>query len=94
MTLPSYLSRLLLLSESAAFFLVQAVVHALIALLAPAAIRRAGTMRPRRAARFLLTLRLLPAALAASVVAGLCVPSYLRLEPRVGEEEVVFGPPA
>src|SRR5580698_11395864 len=87
---PSYVMRLLLLS-SAAFFLVQMVVQALIALIAPAAVRRAGTMRPQRAARFLLTLRLLPAAFAATVVAGLCVPSYLRFEPRVGEEEVGFA---
>lgn len=86
---PSYLGRLLLLS-SAAFFLVQIVVQALIALIAPAAVRRAGTMRPQRAARFLLTLRLLPAAFAAMVVTGLCVPSYLRFEPRVGEEEAGF----
>jgi Zn-dependent protease with chaperone function len=86
---PSYLVRLLLLS-SASFFLVQLVAGMLIARMAPAAVRRAGTMRPRRAARFLLTLRLLPAAFSAIVVALLCVPSYLRFEPRVAEEEVGF----
>ena len=47
---PSYLVRLLLLS-SASFFLVQLVAGMLIARMAPAAVRRAGTMRPRRAAR-------------------------------------------
>ena len=84
---PSYLGRLGLLA-SASFFLVQIIVAALIALIAPAAVRRAGTMRPQRAARLLLTLRLLPAAFSVLVVAALCVPSYLRFEPRVGEEEV------
>jgi beta-lactamase regulating signal transducer with metallopeptidase domain len=84
---PSYLARLLLLS-STAFFLVQIVVGALVASIAPAAIRRAATIRPRDAARWLLTLRLLPAAFATLVVAALCVPSYLRFEPRVAGEEV------
>ena len=83
---PPYLVRLLLLS-SASFFLVQLIVGTLIAFLAPAAIRRAGSMRPQPAARFLLTLRLLPAALSALIVAALCVPSYLRFEPRITEEK-------
>jgi len=86
---PSYLGRLLLLS-SACFFLVQFVVGGLLALFAPAAVRRAGTMPPQAGARFLLTLRLLPAGLAALSVAILCVPSYLRFEPRIAEEEVGF----
>jgi Zn-dependent protease with chaperone function len=86
---PSYAGRLLLLS-SASFFLVQMAAAALIAFLAPAAIRRAMAMRPHHAARFLLTLRLLPAAFSAIVVAALCVPSYLRFEPRAAEEEVGF----
>jgi Zn-dependent protease with chaperone function len=84
---PSYLARLLLLS-STAFFLLEIVVGALVASIAPAAIRRAATIRPRDAARWLLTLRLLPAAFATLVVAALCVPSYLRFEPRVAREEV------
>ena len=85
--MPSYPVRLLLLA-SASFFLVQILVAAVVALAAPAAIRRAGSMRPHRAAGFLLTLRLLPAAFSAMVVAALCVPSYLRFEPRVAEEQV------
>jgi len=84
---PSYISRLLLLS-SASFFLVQMMVGTLIAFVAPEAIRRAAGMRSERAARFLLTLRLLPSAFSATVVALLCVPSYLRFEPRIAEEEV------
>lgn len=88
---PSYLSRLLLLS-SASFFVVMMISGALVARIAPAAIRRASTMAPRRAARWLLALRLLPAALAAIVVAGLCVPSYLRFEPHIsGEEAGLFS---
>jgi len=83
---PSYLSRLLLLS-SASFFVVLMFFAALVALIAPAAIRRASTLRPRRAARLLLSLRLLPAALAATVVTALCVPSYLRFEPLMTNEQ-------
>jgi beta-lactamase regulating signal transducer with metallopeptidase domain len=85
--MPSYSVRLLLLS-CATFFIVQWLVAALVALIAPAAIRRAQTMRPHRAARFLLTLRLLPAGFSIFAVAALCVPSYLRFEPRIAGEEV------
>jgi beta-lactamase regulating signal transducer with metallopeptidase domain len=45
-------------------------------------------MDARRAARVLLTLRLLPAAFSTLIVVALCVPSYLRFEPRMAEEEV------
>jgi beta-lactamase regulating signal transducer with metallopeptidase domain len=86
---PSYLTRLVLLS-SALFFLAQIVFAAVVSLLTPMALQRAQSMRPRAAARWLLTLRLLPVALSALVVAGLCVPSYLRFEPRIAEEEVGF----
>ena len=48
-------------------------------------------MRSRSASRFLLALRLLPASLALFVVAGLCVPSYLWLEPETSAEEVGVG---
>lgn len=86
---PSYLSRLLLLS-SAAFFVVQMFLGALVAWSAPRAIRRAGAMRTRRAARWLLSLRLLPAAFSATLVALLCVPSYLQFEPHIPNEEAGF----
>jgi Zn-dependent protease with chaperone function len=45
-------------------------------------------MKARTAARFLLTLRLFPAATALLAVAGICVPSYLWLEPRGASEDV------
>jgi Zn-dependent protease with chaperone function len=85
--MPSYFVRCLLLS-SATFFIVQLLAAALVALSAPAAIRRVQTMPPRSAARFLLTLRLLPAGFSIFAVAALCVPSYLRFEPRIAGEEV------
>ncbi len=85
----SYVIRLLLLS-SASFFLVQLVLGAFVSWIAPAAVRRAQAMPPQSAARFLLTLRLLPTAFSAIAVAALCVPSYLRFEPLVAEEEVGF----
>jgi beta-lactamase regulating signal transducer with metallopeptidase domain len=83
---PSYLVRLLLLS-SASFFVVNLVLSALVALITPSAIRRAGTMRPQDAARWLLSLRLMPAGLSALFVAAFCVPAYLRFEPAVAREE-------
>jgi beta-lactamase regulating signal transducer with metallopeptidase domain len=84
---PSYFTRLLLLS-SASFFIVQLIVTALVAWATPVAIRRASVMRPQRAARLLLGLRLLPTAFALLVVAAQCIPSYLRFEPGFAEEEV------
>jgi Zn-dependent protease with chaperone function len=86
MTAP-YSARLVCLCL-AAFFLVHLAAAAMVRLLAPAFIRMAQRMRPRLAARFLLGLRLLPTALAAFVVAGLCAPSYLWLEPAAGSEDV------
>jgi len=70
----------------ASFFLVHLVLSALALLLTPAAIAIAGRMRSRPAARLLLTLRLFPAAFALAVVAGICTPSYLWLEPRATAE--------
>jgi len=48
----------------------------------------AETMRPRSAARFLFLVRLLPLALGLGGVLGLCVPSYLWLEPHGTSERV------
>jgi hypothetical protein len=87
--MPSYVVRLLLLS-SASFFLVQLVVSALVAWKTKPAVRRAASMPASSAARMLLTLRLLPAAAAALIVAAICIPSYLRFEPAVADEEAGF----
>lgn len=83
----SYLMRLLCLCL-ASFFLVHLAVGMALSLLTPAAIACAERMRPTRAARFLLSLRLLPWAFASLVVAGLCAPSYLLLEPAATGEWV------
>src|SRR5450759_5935048 len=85
-----YLLRLLCLCL-AAFFVIHSVVGLVVAAGGPAAVRAARRMRPRSAGRFLLALRLLPAALAVFVVAGICVPSYLWLESESGVEEVGAG---
>ena len=69
----------------AAFFLVHLAAAMAMGWLAPSAIRMAGRMRARAAARFLLTVRLAPLGMAI-VVAALCVPSYLWFEPNVAEE--------
>ncbi len=82
-----YLPRLLCLCL-AAFFVIHTAVGLMVALIAPYAVRAAQRMRARRAARFLLALRLLPAALGLLLVAGLCVPSYLLLEQETSAEEV------
>ena len=86
MTAP-YLLRLLCISL-ASFFLVHLALGLLVSLAAPAAVRVADRMRARQAERFLLALRLLPAGAALATVAGLCVPSYLLLEPAATSEEV------
>ena len=87
----SYLARLLCLCL-ACFLVLHLAAGAVVALFARPALRAAERRRPRAAARLLLTLRLLPAALALLVVVTLCVPSYLRLEPSASSgEEVGFA---
>lgn len=81
----SYQWRLLCLS-AAVFFLVNGVAWAVAAAVAPLAVRWAGRLSPRQAARVLLILRLLPGSLATLVVLALCLPSYLWLEPGSGLE--------
>ena len=83
----SYSFKLLALSL-AAFFLPHLVIGLAAAWLTPAAIRRAGRMKPRAAARFLLSLRLFPSAAALFFVAAICIPSYLRFEPAGVEEDI------
>jgi hypothetical protein len=72
----------------ACFFLFHVAVGLLVSLTASWAIRRASRMDAPAAARFLLALRLLPAGAATIVVAGICAPSYLWLEPEASAEEV------
>jgi Zn-dependent protease with chaperone function len=75
----------------ATFFLVHLAAGLVVSLLASAAVRLAGRTEPRRAARLLLALRLLPVSLAVFVVASLCVPSYLWLEPDAAVERMGWG---
>lgn len=72
----------------AAFFIVHCVAALAAGWFAPLAIRVAGRMRARAAARFLLTARFAPLGIAVFVVAALCVPSYLWFEPEATAEEV------
>jgi Zn-dependent protease with chaperone function len=82
-----YVLRLLCLCL-ATFFLVNALLSLTASIASRAAVRIAETMRPRTATRFLFTLRLLPLTLGVSTVLGLCVPSYLWLEPEATPERV------
>jgi Zn-dependent protease with chaperone function len=70
----------------ASFFLLHAALGLTAWLATPAAIKLAEKMRARPAARFLFFLRVIPALLAAIVVLGLGVPSYIWLEPQATEE--------
>jgi len=72
----------------AAFFLLHLVLGVAAAAVAPALLRRAGRMSARSATGYLLALRLAPAAVALSVVLGLCLPSYLMFEPGVAGERM------
>ena len=85
--IPSYFVRLLCLSL-ATFFLVHLALGAVVSMLAPGAVRIAERLRPRRAARLLLALRVFPCGAALFVTAGLCVPSYLRFEPEASVERI------
>jgi hypothetical protein len=75
----------------AAFFLVHLAVGLVVLAISPAAVRRAERTRPRSAARWLLALRLAPLACSLFVVAALCIPSYLWLEPEAAGEEAGFA---
>ena len=89
MNLP-YLMRLWCLCL-ASFFLLHLALGLLVSLTAPWVIRTAFRMEACLSARLLLALRLLPAGLAGLVVAGICTPSYLWLEPDASAEEVGWG---
>ncbi len=94
MILP-YLFRLVCLCF-ASFFVLNVAAGLLARALGNSAIRLAESRTPRAAARLVLGLRLLPFFLSTLFVVGLCVPSYLWLEPaataeRVGLLSVVLG---
>lgn len=82
----SYSPRLIYFSL-ACFFAMNLLVSLLLRRFCARAIARAGRMPSPRAARFLLALRLSPAALGLLLVAVFCVPSYLWLEPDIASEE-------
>jgi beta-lactamase regulating signal transducer with metallopeptidase domain len=83
----SYLWRLCFLC-AATFFVVHTVGALAARFFVPAALRFTRRMQPRSATKFLLALRLAPAALAAISVLLLCIPSYLSFEPGATREEV------
>jgi Zn-dependent protease with chaperone function len=86
MILP-YLLRLICLCF-ASFFVLNAAAGLLVRLSSKFAIRFAESETPASAAHILLALGLLPFALAGLFVLGLCVPSYLWLEPAAASERV------
>jgi hypothetical protein len=85
-----YLLRLLCLCF-ASFFLVHTALSLIVWFIARPVIRLAEKMTPRSATSFLFTLRMIPAALSLLVVLGLCVPSYLWLEPESVAERMGFA---
>lgn len=86
----AYLWRLLFLSL-AALCLVQSGVGLLVRLAAPRVIQIAGQFEPARAAKLMLMLRWVPAMSGLLFTCGMCVPSYLRLEPLASDEELGFA---
>ncbi|HKA02560.1 MAG TPA: hypothetical protein VKE70_38880 [Candidatus Solibacter sp.] len=83
----SYGVRLVCLSL-AVFLLVHTLISIVASLIGPAALRLAERIRPRNAARLLLALRLMPAAVSIFIVAAFCIPSYLSLETEAGGEQI------
>jgi Zn-dependent protease with chaperone function len=86
MILP-YFSRLLCLCF-ACFFLTNAALGLAARVCSRVSTCLTARMKASTAAHLLLALRLLPGALAVFVVAGLCIPSYLWLEPDGTRERV------
>jgi Zn-dependent protease with chaperone function len=84
-TLP-YIAKLLCLSL-ASFFLIHLALALLVSLATPAALRIAARNQPAWSARFLFSIRMFPAGFGVLAVAGLCVPSYLWLEPKTAASE-------
>jgi hypothetical protein len=86
MTLPYYL-RLLCLCL-ATFYVVHTMVWLVVRGTSSAAVKIAGTMRPRMASRLLFAMRVAPMAVTTFLVVGFCVPSYIWLEPDITGERV------
>ncbi len=83
----NYILRLLCLSL-ASFCLIHLAAGLVVSLVSPLAVRFSERITARSAAHFLLILRLFPPVVALILVAGLCVPSYLWLEPAGASEDV------
>ncbi|MGB7282108.1 MAG: M56 family metallopeptidase [Candidatus Acidiferrum sp.] len=86
MILPYFLRLLCLCFAS--FFVLNAAAGLLVGIASKSALRFADSRTPGAAAGFLLALRVLPLVIASSFVFGLCVPSYLSLEPALTSEHV------
>jgi hypothetical protein len=82
-----YLERLIL-TLLTSFVLVNLMIGALMIALRPIVWRFAGTLPPSLAANIVLVLRLLPTAGSLLVPIVICLPSYLRFEPRMMAERV------
>lgn len=72
----------------ASFFLLHLLLASALAVVAPIAFRFAARLQPRKGARLLFTLRLLPSALSAAIVAVVCIPSYVWFEPETSAEKI------
>lgn len=84
-----YFARLLVLGL-ASFFLIHFTLALTLIAMRHSLVRMASCFPARQATRFLLILRLFPAVFTTLLVAGLCVPSYLWLEPDAETEAVGF----
>jgi hypothetical protein len=70
------------------FFLVNLALGVVVIAIGPAVSRLAASLPPNLAAGIVLLLRLLPATSSLLVAALICLPSYLRFEPRLVTERV------
>jgi Zn-dependent protease with chaperone function len=73
------------------YFAVNAAAGMTIVFASRMVLRIAETMPARSAARFLFAMRMLPFALGSGAMLGLCVPSYLWLEPQAASERIGFA---
>jgi hypothetical protein len=86
----SYSIRLLFVCF-ASFFVVHAVMSAIVRAFEGCGLRFAERIAPRTAATLLFCMRILPAATAITFVLAVCAPSYVRFEPNMAGEEVGFA---